>query len=131
MIPSNRNYIKQWQVIVSSAHPGGQAGRDWQIEIVDNHSAFGRSRVALASFKFKKEAVNFFKYCNSVIIRYLFLMTDESLTTLALKVPDILDYSDKNKFIDFSIDIDTQLKSKIGFTVKESAYIEAIMNQQE
>lgn len=131
MIPSNRNYIKQWQVIVSSAHPGGQAGRDWQIEIVDNHSAFGRSRVALASFKFKKEAVNFFKYCNSIIIRYLFLMTDESLTTLALKVPDILDYSDKNKFIDFSIDIDTQLKSKIGFTDEESAYIEAIMNQQE
>ena len=31
------------------ANAGGQK-RDWQLELLDNHSAFGRSRVALGMF---------------------------------------------------------------------------------
>ena len=60
-------YIDEWQVVVSSAHPGGQEGRDNQISIIDNHSAFGRARVALKSFKTEQEAQNFFKYVKSII----------------------------------------------------------------
>ena len=43
-IPNNKQLINEWQVIVSSANAGGQK-RDSQLEIIDNHSAFGRSRV--------------------------------------------------------------------------------------
>ena len=67
-----------------------------QIAIVDNHSAFGRSRVALKTLATEQEAKNFFKYATSEIIRFAFLLTDESLTSLAKKVPDLLDYSDEN-----------------------------------
>lgn len=52
---------------------------------MDNHSAFGRSRVALKTFETENEARNFFKYATSEIIRFAFLMTDESLTSLAKK----------------------------------------------
>ncbi len=55
IIKVNEKYIGEWQVVVSSANAGGQK-RDRQLEIIDNHSAFGRSRVALASFKTKAEA---------------------------------------------------------------------------
>ena len=55
VIETNTDYIDEWQVVVSSANAGGQK-RDNQIEIIDNHSAFGRSRVALGSFKTEKEA---------------------------------------------------------------------------
>lgn len=68
------------------ANVGGQK-RDWQLELLDNHSAFGRSRVALGMFKTKTEAENFMKFCQSDIVRFLFLMTDEALTTLAKEVP--------------------------------------------
>ena len=125
IIKQNQKYISEWQVVVSSAHAGGQEGRDNQISIIDNESAFGRARVALRSFKSLKEAVNFKNYVNSKIIRYTFLMTDEALTSLAKRVPDLIDYNDKNGIIDFSLelDIDKQLASIIGFTEEELQYI--------
>ena len=95
VITSGSEYLNKWKVIVSSANAGGQK-RSNQIAIVDNHSAFGRSRVALKTFATEKEAINFFKYATSEIIRFAFLLTDESLTSLAKKVPDLLTYSDEN-----------------------------------
>ena len=123
LIKSNSEYIDQWQVVVSSAHPGGQEGRDNQLSIVDNHSAFGRARVALASFKSEEEAKNFYKYCKSIIIQYAFLMTDEALTSLGKKVPHYKSYSNNNGYLNFDKDIDKQLVLQIGFTNDEFNYI--------
>lgn len=108
VITSGSEYLNKWKVIVSSANAGGQK-RSNQIAIVDNHSAFGRSRVALKTFATEKEARNFFKYATSEVIRFAFLLTDESLTSLAKKVPDLLDYTDTNSLIDYDKDINTQL----------------------
>lgn len=124
LIKCNQHYIDEWQVVVSSAHPGGQEGRDNQISIVDNHSAFGRARVALNSFKTELEAKNFYNYCKTNLIRFMFLMTDEALTSLGKKVPDIGDYSNNNRFIDFSKDLNEQLYKLIGLTPAEIEFIE-------
>lgn len=130
VIETNANYIDEWQVVVSSANAGGQK-RDNQIEIIDNHSAFGRSRVALGSFKTEKEAQNFFKYCKTTLIRFMFLMTDESLTSLGKKVPDILDYTDENDIIDFSKDVNKQLCDLAELTVEERTYIESVIKSKD
>lgn len=124
IIKNNQRFIYEWQVVVSSANAGGQK-RDNQIEIIDNKSAFGRSRVALGSFKTEKEAKNFYDYCNTNLVRFMFLMTDESLSSLGLKVPDILDYSDNNYFVNFSEDLDRQLYNLIGLSASEIEYIES------
>jgi hypothetical protein len=108
VITSGVEYIDKWKVVVSSANAGGQK-RSNQIAIFDNHSAFGRARVALKTFETEKEAQNFYKYATSELIRFAFLMTDEALTSLAKQVPDILNYKDDNGIIDFSGDIDKQL----------------------
>ena len=121
-IQKGKEYINQYQVVVSSANAGGQK-RDNQIAIMDNHSAFGRSRVALGSFDTLIEAENFMKYCQSKVIRYAFLLTDEALSSLAKWVPDILDYSDSNKIINFDESIDQQLCNLIGFSQEEFKYI--------
>lgn len=123
VITSNTEFISQWQVVVSSANAGGQK-RDNQIEIVDDNSAFGRSRVALRSFSTKKEAENFFKYANTYLIKYTFLMTDESLTSLGKRVPDIINYKADNGFIDFSKNLDKQLYDLIALDEEDRAYIE-------
>ena len=107
-IHSGLEHLSDWKVVVSSANAGGQK-RSNQIAILDNNSAFGRARVALRTFKTKQEASNFFKYVNSNFIRYTFLLTDENLTSLAMEVPDIVDYSDNNGIINFGADIDSQL----------------------
>lgn len=117
VITSGSEYLNKWKVIVSSANAGGQK-RSNQIAIVDNHSAFGRSRVALKTFATEKEAQNFFRYATSEIIRFAFLLTDESLTSLAKKVPDLLDYSDRNGVIDYSDNINTQLYTLFGIDDK-------------
>ena len=122
IVQQNQNLIGEWQVVVSSASPGGQK-RDNQIEVIDDHSAFGRSRVALKSFKTEKEARNFYYYAISNVIRYAMLLTDENLTSFAKLVPDILDYTDKS-FINFSKNIDDQLRSMIGLTDEEFKYMQ-------
>ena len=126
VITSGSEYLNKWKVIVSSANAGGQK-RSNQIAIVDNHSAFGRSRVALKTFATEKEAQNFFRYATSEIIRFAFLLTDESLTSLAKKVPDLLDYSDRNGVIDYSDDINTQLYTLFGIDDKNRQHIQKIL----
>lgn len=130
LIKSSTEYINKWKVIVSSAHPGGQENRSQQLQIVDNHSAFGRSRVALKTFDTKKEAQNFLAYAKSKFIRFAFLMTDESLTSLAKLVPDIGNYKDNNGIINFKKDIDDQLFDLFEITKKEQKYIQKILSMK-
>lgn len=126
VITTGVEHINRWKVIVSSANAGGQK-RSNQIAIADNHSAFGRSRVALRSFETEAEANNFFKYCRSELIRFAFLLTDESLTSLAKKVPDLMDYTDNNGFIDFSGDINAQLYELFHIDDPEQEHIRAVL----
>lgn len=129
-IPAHQELIDEWQVVVSSANAGGQK-RSNQLAIIDNHSAFGRSRVALKSFKTQKEAENFFKYASSYLVRYAFLMTDESLTSLAKRVPDIMNYKDSNGIIDFSKDVNEQLYKLFNISSEERTYIEGIIDKKD
>lgn len=122
VITRNEDYIAQWQVVVSSANAGGQK-RDNQLEIIDNHSAFGRSRLALKSFDTYEEAKHFYDYVSSFFIRYTFLLTDEALTSLGKEVPDLQDYTDNNPLIDFKKNIDVQLCQLFNISEDEFAYI--------
>lgn len=122
VVVSNPEMIEEYQVVVSSANAGGQK-RDNQLEIMDNHSVFGRSRVALRSFKTMDEARNFYKYVQSYVVRFSFLMTDEALSSLGKRVPDLSDYSSNSTLIDFQGDVDDQLRSLVGFDDDDMAYI--------
>ena len=124
VVKKGTKYVNEWQVVVSSANAGGQK-RDNQLAIMDNHTAFGRSRVALRSFKTAREAENFKSYVSSFVIRYTFLMSDEALTSLAKWVPDLGDYSDENNFLNFNESIDDQLCSLIGFSEEDFSYIKS------
>jgi len=124
VIENNKSMIDQWQVVVSSANAGGQK-RDNQIEIIDNHSAFGRSRVALGTFETYEEANNFYKYCKTYFVRYMFLMTDESLTSLGKLVPDFKSY--KNITADES-NLNLYYYNLFGLNEDEILYIENIVN---
>lgn len=126
VIKTGTEYLNKWKVVVSSANAGGQK-RSNQIAILDNHSAFGRARVALKTFDTEKEAQSFLKYAQSELIRFAFLMTDESLTSLALKVPDIIDYTDNNKYINFGDDIDKQLYELFGINTPEQKHIHEVL----
>lgn len=118
--------MNKWKVIVSSANAGGQK-RSNQIAVIDNHSAFGRSRVALKTFNTEGEARNFFKYATSEVIRFAFLLTDESLTSLAKKVPDLLDYSDRNGFIDYNGDVNAMLYKLFDIDERNQQHIREIL----
>jgi hypothetical protein len=126
VITTGLDHLDRWKVIDSSANAGGQK-RSNQIAIVDNYSAFGRSRVALKTFATEQEAKNFFKYATSEIIRFAFLLTDESLTSLAKKVPDLLDYSDNNGLIDYSGNVNEQLYALFSIDEKNQRHIREVL----
>ena len=50
-------------------------------------------------------------------------MSDEALTSLGKKVMDIGDYSNKNPFLDFSGDLDSQLFTLVGLTQEEAMLV--------
>ncbi|WP_080733547.1 Eco57I restriction-modification methylase domain-containing protein [Porphyromonas gulae] len=122
VITTGLEHLHRWKVVVSSANAGGQK-RSNQLAVLDNRSAFGRSRVALKTFQTEVEARNFFAYCQTDFIRYAFLLTDEALTSLGKLVPDLLDYTDSNGIIDFSADINTQLYTLFGINKDMQAII--------
>ncbi|MBD5427327.1 MAG: DEAD/DEAH box helicase [Treponema sp.] len=127
VIETGKDQLGRWKVVVSSANAGGQK-RSNQIAILDNYSAFGRSRVALKTFKTKREAENFFKYATSELIRFTFLLTDESLTSLAKQVPDIVDYTDNNGVIDFNGDVNTQLYELFKVDTNSQEHIRDVLS---
>lgn len=127
--PEATKYIEEWQVVVSSANAGGQK-RSNQIAIIDNFSAFGRSRVALKTFATEQEAKNFYKYATSEVIRFAFLLTDEALSSLAKKVPDLLDYTDENGLIDYSGDVDAQLYALFGLNETDQQHIRKVLAER-
>ncbi|CAK1252904.1 Superfamily II DNA or RNA helicase (SSL2) [Fructobacillus fructosus] len=127
VITQHQNLIYKYKVAVSSANAGGQK-RDNKIAIIDNYSAFGRSRLGLKAFDTLSEAENFLKYAKTYIIRFAFLLTDESLTSLGKEVPDILDYTSNNKLIDFNKDVDSQLSNLLGLTKDEFDYIVEVVD---
>lgn len=127
VVINNSSYIDEWQVVVSSANAGGQK-RDNQLAIMDNHSAFGRSRLALRSFKTCEEAENFYKYVDSYLIKYMFLLTDEALTSLGKEVPDIENYKSDNVYIDFEKDVNEQLFQLFDLTKDEVEYIKRVVD---
>lgn len=67
----------------------------------------------------------------SEIIRFAFLLTDESLTSLAKKVPDLLTYSDENGIIDYNNDINTLLYELFRIDKKNQQHIREILASKE
>ena len=122
MLKQTEIQVPFMNVASSCANMGGQK-RDWQLELLDNHSAFGRSRVALGMFKTKTEAENFMKFCQSDIVRFLFLMTDEALTTLAKEVPWFEEWKTADGLLDFNDDVNKQLCTLFKLTKPESTYV--------
>ena len=128
-IPTGQQYLNKWKVVVSSANAGGQK-RSNQLAVLDNHSVFGRSRVALKVFDTESEARNFYKYVRSDLIRFAFLMTDESLTSLAKQVPDLQDYSESNPYIDFNTDVSKQLYELFDIESEEQIHIKNVLSKK-
>lgn len=118
VIKVRQDLIDKYKVVVSSVNAGGQK-RDNKLEILEPATAFGRSRLALKAFDTELEAKNFYNYISSEFIRFAFLLTDENLSSLAKLVPDLLDYSQTQKLIDFSKEIDEQFSKILGLTSAE------------
>ncbi|MDY3100029.1 MAG: Eco57I restriction-modification methylase domain-containing protein [Porphyromonas sp.] len=129
VIKTGLDYLHRWKVVVSSANAGGQK-RSNQIAVLDNRSAFGRSRVALKTFETEQEARNFYAYCQTDFIRYAFLLTDEALTSLGKLVPDLLDYTDDNGIIDYTQDVNVQLYQLFGIDATMQAIIEQTLSER-
>ncbi|HEM4708581.1 TPA: Eco57I restriction-modification methylase domain-containing protein [Streptococcus suis] len=123
VIKVKQDLIDKYKVVVSSANAGGQK-RDNQLAILEPYTAFGRSRLALKAFDTRIESTNFYNYVSSKFIRFAFLLTDENLSSLAKLVPDLLDYTENQKMIDFTRDIDEQFIKILDLTNEEVKRIE-------
>lgn len=129
VITTGLGVLNDWKVIVSSANAGGQK-RDNQIEVIGPNCAFGRARIALRTFKTREEAYNFLKWCKTDLIRFAFLLTDESLSSLGKQVPDICNYANNNGVIEFSFpDINQQVYNLFKITSEQQIHIKEVLRE--
>ena len=129
VITTGLDVLNDWKVIVSSANAGGQK-RDNQIEVIGPNCAFGRARIALRTFKTREEAYNFLKWCKTDLIRFAFLLTDESLSSLGKQVPDICNYANDNGVIEFSFpDINQQVYNLFKITSEQQIHIKEVLRE--
>ena len=123
-IKKNIEFIDKYQIIVSSAHPGGQENRDNQLEMIGQKMAFGRARIQLKSFDNYTEANNFYKYAKSKFFRYCLLLSDEAITSLGRFVPDFINYG-TNSIINFEKDVDEEIIRVLNLTKDDVALIDS------
>jgi hypothetical protein len=64
-----------------------------------------------------------FKFCQSDIVRFLYLKTEEALTTLAKEVPWFHEWKTADGLLDFNDDVNKQLCSLFKLTKPEVCYI--------
>lgn len=69
------------------------------------------------------KAENFMKFCQSDIVRFLFLMTDEALTTFAKEVPWFHEWKTADGLLDFNDDVNKQLCTLFKLTKPEATYV--------
>ena len=69
------------------------------------------------------KAENFMKFCQSDIVSFLFLMTDEALTTFAKEVPWFHEWKTADGLLDFNDDVNKQLCTLFKLTKPETAYV--------
>ena len=96
--------------------------------ILSNFLNIGKNCCELRSEKREVLLVSFSDFAHFVFaIIYCFLLTDESLTSFARKVPDLGVYF-SGQFVDFTKDINHQLCELIGLTDDEILYIDKRIN---
>ena len=69
------------------------------------------------------KAENYMKFCQSDIVRFLFLMTDEALTTFAKEVSWFYEWKTADGLLDFNDDVNNQLCTLFKLTKPESTYV--------
>lgn len=126
-LPKNKKALSTWKVVTSSAHTS-----DWillnKLELLDNQSAYGRSRIALGMFNTKKEAELCINYFSSYIIRWSINTVQRGMVMFGKNTPILTNYAD-NSLIDCTGDIDMQLKRLIGLTDAEFVHIKESVNK--
>lgn len=69
------------------------------------------------------KAENFMKFYQSDIVSFLFLMTDEALTTFAKEVPWFHEWKTADGLLDFNDDVNKQLCTLFKLTKQEATYV--------
>lgn len=64
-----------------------------------------------------------FKFCQSDIVRFLFLKTEEALTTLAKEVPWFHEWKTADGLLGFNDDVNKQLCTLFKLTKSEATYV--------
>lgn len=86
--------------------------RPLRLFVFDKETYFGRSAASLAYFDTMEEANNFYKYASSKFFEFcLRISLSGRMKTFASYVPDLKDYTDNNKLVNWEASLDEQLFS--------------------
>lgn len=128
-VPTNRHYIDQWKIIVSSMNPVGARGTGHSplATLLGPGEIFGRSRIGVAIFATELEARNFFRAFQTDFYRFHYACLGDSQTLLGMNAPDLGDYASSD-LVDLTLppeDLNDELCRAYGLTGEEQAFMAA------
>lgn len=92
-----------------------------KFELLEQQTAFGRSRILMGYFNTPQEAKNYLEYLNSNCVQFLVNLT-VGTANIGKFVPDFINFTN-NQLINFSKDIDNQLYTLFELTDEEIKHI--------
>lgn len=123
----NTHLLPKYKIIDSSSN---FCGKYRHPEILQPNECFGRSKLVLRFVDTLEEANNCFNYINSNFILYGFYLVG-GITNGGKFCIDFIDYTNNNKFIDFSKNIDEQMYKLLDLSPNEIKHIEEVIGVNE
>lgn len=131
-IPRANDLIDKWKVISSSVNLTGINGSSPLVEIIEPGTAHGRARVSLGMFETEIEAINFFCWMKSDLIRLLIASSGSLLGSFGKNVPDPGDFTNSNSLIDFTEShesLNDQLCRIYGLNETDKSYMKSFVSK--
>lgn len=104
-IPKGLHMLDSWKVICSSVHLTGGDSSSPLVDILESGTAHGRARVIVGAFNTREEAVNFFNWLKTPLIRTLLYSSGNFLGSFGKNTPDLGDYTCNNPVVDFNTNV--------------------------
>jgi hypothetical protein len=131
-IPSAREKVQNWKVLISSVNTTGSDGNSPLAEILEPNSAHGRSRISAGLFDSEIEAINFFNWMQTDIIRLLLSSSGDFLSSFGKNAPDLGDFTNSNPQIDFTESkesLNDQLCRIYGLDEADKTYMKSFVSK--
>lgn len=132
-VPTGRELVASWKVVISSMNLSGVNGRSPQVQVLAPGEVFGRVKLCLRVFDSEEEARNFSAWYSTDLVRFLVATTEDRLAAYGRAVPLLESYRTGAvvgvDFTEAEAPLGEQLLERYGLTAEDGKYLRGVVSR--